>query len=915
MPSHNYPNGAGGGGGGGGGGGCEIDVEGYPGADLGAKLQAAIDALPATGGVLTCECLTGAQTISSTVTIDKPVKIKFGASVITCSASPSIHMAFLSDLVGSVVVGAGIGVTKFQAAGGITPIFLVECDNAIVQDLEVAYTGGNASNIGMLIRQGASVFGRIHPHISNILFFGSGGTGDGMQFEVVFGGLVTGCELREWNNGIHTLPGVVGSVNAVLLEANRLFLNNTGILMESTGDQPMVGNRIEGNVNYGIRVVDAFNVNSVADHIEQISPAVNVRFEGVSGVAPRDHTFSHVFFSGPSVVSSDIVVAAGGIINVYLFGGVALRGFTHSGSGSISLHDVDNVGTNVGNVIFQYENEWKGVATKNLRLYAWQTVRIESTVEVNPLSDPAVDFIIRGSSDSFLYNVDSSIDASGIGAVATAGIKLNIGLTSTAVSGTSRAVSVLYTANPTANSTADNAAIVATGQSQAGNIRDFSFLRGGVVSAIHSGSGTSASTRGLEIAAFNSGAGTSTDLTGIIVSIVQDGAGTTTASNGIFVAAPTRSAGVMSAYTGITIARPTAAASNAALNVIGGDSYFNQGLAGGDVVMFGTGDSYPGNLSFFMTSSTGRVNIGGSTPTLGKFQVSETVVVNTGTRVSSYVSTTVTPTALSNGNYTALGADMVAGSGFNVTGSVLGVGGAAYWTSANTLSFLYGGQFQAILSGSGTVTDAEALRCRVQNTGSGTIANGNGFVIDTPINSGGGAITTQIQLLIFESTVAGSNFSVYVTGGMVELNANGSAGGDLWNRGQTVTYGLYFDASAAYLGLGTNAPSTLLHAVEAFTLTGNVADAFSAAITQEPGYSATFTVDRHNYQNILNVVTVSGSPTITDACIWRFNAAAGTHKAVDSGTTKTTPGTVNAWPKINIDGTIHYIPAYTSKTT
>ena len=46
-----------------------------------------------------------------------------------------------------------------------------------------------------------------------------------------------------------------------------------------------------------------------------------------------------------------------------------------------------------------------------------------------------------------------------------------------------------------------------------------------------------------------------------------------------------------------------------------------------------------------------------------------------------------------------------------------------------------------------------------------------------------------------------------------------------------------------------------------------------------------------------------------------FDAAAGTHKAVDSGTTKTSPGTVSVWMKINVNGTVHYVPAYTSKTS
>ena len=59
----------------------------------------------------------------------------------------------------------------------------------------------------------------------------------------------------------------------------------------------------------------------------------------------------------------------------------------------------------------------------------------------------------------------------------------------------------------------------------------------------------------------------------------------------------------------------------------------------------------------------------------------------------------------------------------------------------------------------------------------------------------------------------------------------------------------------------------------------------------------------------------SGTITITDAVLARFDAAAGTHKAVDSGSTKSTPGTVDAWLKYNVNGTIYYSPLYTSKTS
>jgi len=95
-------------------------------------------------------------------------------------------------------------------------------------------------------------------------------------------------------------------------------------------------------------------------------------------------------------------------------------------------------------------------------------------------------------------------------------------------------------------------------------------------------------------------------------------------------------------------------------------------------------------------------------------------------------------------------------------------------------------------------------------------------------------------------------------------------------------------------------------------LSGNVTDACQSALRLDPRFSGAHTVTRHNYLDLKNPALSSTS--LTDACVARFDAAAGAHKAVDSGTTKTTPGTVDAWLKFNVNGTLYYVPAYTSKT-
>ena len=119
------------------------------------------------------------------------------------------------------------------------------------------------------------------------------------------------------------------------------------------------------------------------------------------------------------------------------------------------------------------------------------------------------------------------------------------------------------------------------------------------------------------------------------------------------------------------------------------------------------------------------------------------------------------------------------------------------------------------------------------------------------------------------------------------------------------------------VGIGIVAPVTLTHLAQTVTIAGATADGYSAALTMTPTYTAATaqTVTRHNYFDINNPVLAGVGPAaLTDACLFRFDAAAGTHKAVDAASTKVTVTAVDGWMKINVNGTIMYIPAYLSKT-
>ena len=69
------------------------------------------------------------------------------------------------------------------------------------------------------------------------------------------------------------------------------------------------------------------------------------------------------------------------------------------------------------------------------------------------------------------------------------------------------------------------------------------------------------------------------------------------------------------------------------------------------------------------------------------------------------------------------------------------------------------------------------------------------------------------------------------------------------------------------------------------------------------------TVTRHNYIDLLTPTLTYGA-AVTNATVFRFNANAGTHSALDSASGFATSG----WMKVNVNGTLGYVPVMTAKT-
>lgn len=253
----------------------------------------------------------------------------------------------------------------------------------------------------------------------------------------------------------------------------------------------------------------------------------------------------------------------------------------------------------------------------------------------------------------------------------------------------------------------------------------------------------------------------------------------------------------------------------------------------------------------------------------------------------------------------------------------LSIGHLAASTAANQVVFgsATTTSYTAFFLGKGVTAASPATEIVINATGgSGTNITGSSLVLAGGRATGNSATNGAVIIRTAPAGASGTTPQTLIERAnfkkSVEAAFNDSGEDyDFRFEGDTDVNLLMLDASTDRVGIGTATPATKLEIDQTQTVTGTVTDGYVAGITLDPAYSAVSaqTVTRHNYIDVNQIATTN--VTVTNAAVMRFDAAAGTHLAIDSGTTKTTPGTVNSWLKVNINGVIQYIPCYTSKTS
>lgn len=172
-------------------------VGAFSGADYSAKLQAAIDAVPSTGGVITAQGIAGPQTFSQDVTVNKRCRIYLPASQITMGTYKIAIQANSVNLIGVGRQDENNSATLFitSATGNTAPIEIKHPTTATplfavkLQDFEIAGTGAAATDVNV---SGVRNIGGRYCEYHNILVFNLTSTDKGAFYFTGNGAVVNG---------------------------------------------------------------------------------------------------------------------------------------------------------------------------------------------------------------------------------------------------------------------------------------------------------------------------------------------------------------------------------------------------------------------------------------------------------------------------------------------------------------------------------------------------------------------------------------------------------------------------------------------------------------------------------------------------------------------------------------------------
>lgn len=777
----------------------------YPGANLGAKVIAAIAAAN-NGDVIDAQGILTNQTIANTVVINKQVRVKWPAGTIVGTVSPMVDISFgttgggVVDAGGNGCIQQGVAETAtiFQPlTGGVG--FRVEGHDVSLRDFQVKFAGANAANWGIKFdpQDPAGPY-ILRPYVTNVSVVGSGRTGKGITFQKCYVGSMHNIHVENLDHGIEFIDdGLFVSSNAVQIGHFRAYNCAKGVYYGNFGTNWLHDGTIEG-CDYGVYIDGSgsmFAMNNV--YIEQIpgfGGINNIFIKGVNDGFSHTYDFVNVFWSGlsgsiPGQEARDIVLGAGTNQFVRVKGGEMNSGVNIGAGQPAAFIDCPHFGSDVGRVIrwttTDNVEDRKGDPNVLLQIRNYLRVDLDEKTAVTANSTETAAQPSSGFDSAMTFNPSGA----------------------SAIFGLAGRFNVLT--DPACAQNFTNALI------------------------------------GLQAAFTHQGSGTLAEGAGVTISMANTGSGVVTLGAGILINQPSNTGtGHYDNIVQLQIARPTVGAiSNSAIRVDGGLIVFNDtGSANGSLQVKGQADS---NLFWVQGDSAvnavgiGYVPVAGSS----RLTVYRGTTETSGTRVSCEVDNISTPAGASSaaiyGSYITVGV----GNGNGQThGTLTGLAIDMLHQGTAAVTTMRGSNISVQVLNTGNLTNAIVQNVVFAQTAAATTSFGYGTFYNAPTVSAGTLSNWYASYYVYPG-LPNVSYSIFVAGGRTYYGSDSPSGLTLsteYVQEKHDYYGTYTWATGA---LATQRFTLFSAPTIAFVGNSTVSNAATVAIAGAPiaGAHATIT--------------------------------------------------------------------------
>lgn len=299
-------------------------------ADDTAAIQAAIAALPSTGGIVNFPA--GTYKVTSTITEGAATK-----QIVFKGAGQGRPVNGAS----TIIKGSGITIMKLDA------------DFSSIQDLTIYGNPSNASTIGLII--GDTVDGVAFCGLQNVTIEGTTASGKGIQCEWGLENSFTNVTVHQWATGVEALAtgGAAKASNANSFVGCKIRENATGVSLPDAVHAVFVGGTIEGNTIAGFSLGSGSLYLSSSWLENGSGTAAGVVCTGSGSLYSVGNVYSNT-------ANKDIWIS-GGAANHRSFADRFDLGITHSGTGSLVITQPKPTPalSGTGRILMEDFDQWK----------------------------------------------------------------------------------------------------------------------------------------------------------------------------------------------------------------------------------------------------------------------------------------------------------------------------------------------------------------------------------------------------------------------------------------------------------------------------------------------------------------------------------------------------------------------------